>query len=337
LRDGVTISKLASRLGATEDAITSVIKGIFKHFSAMPEPEFEPGSHSSDGQPAIGDLFEDKYLIEDIAGKGGAGLVYRAQHVYMEREVAIKVLHSPLLKDPAVLTSFRQEAMAVACLEHPNIIRVYDFGVASSGFPYLVMEYAKAVTVREMLQSQPRIEPSQFFEIFIPICDALRSAHALNVIHCDLKPTNILIKQFESGLIPKLADFGLAKFVQPQEVSDTPPEQTGGTRVVEGTPPYMSPEQCLAEPLDQASDIYSLGCVMYEALIGRPVFYGKDAMETFHQHINKVPIPINRALHGVAFPPELEKLIDSMLKKERHNRIQTMDEVCETLKSLAPQ
>jgi eukaryotic-like serine/threonine-protein kinase len=185
-----------------------------------------------------------------------------------------------------------------------------------------------------MLQAQPRLEPMQFSEIFIPICDALKSAHALNVIHCDLKPTNILVKQFESGLIPKLADFGLAKFVKSEEETEAPPQQSG-TRVVEGTPPYMSPEQCVAAPLDQCSDIYSLGCVMYEALTGRPVFLGKDAMETFHQHLNKPPLPINRVLPDVSFPVELEKLIDSMLKKERHNRIQTMEEVCEILQGIS--
>jgi DNA-binding NarL/FixJ family response regulator len=335
LQDGVSIAQLAPRLGATEDALTSAVKGVFGLFAMVPEQPFQP-NFAPNIEPAIGTIFEGKYLIQSVAGKGGAGLVYRANHIFMERDVAIKMLHSTALHDSEAVRSFRQEAMAVACMEHPNIIRVYDFGVSVGGDPYLIMEFCEAATLRQILKSQMRLKPLEFFEVFIPICDALRTAHERGIVHCDLKPSNILVHPEGPSVTPKLADFGLAKFVHAEREHAASLEDST-SRTVQGTPDYMSPEQCLGEPLEPQSDIYSLACVMFEALVGRPLFEGKHAMEIFSQHIHAEPIRLNKAGEGLVFPIQLEELVSSMLEKDPRARCQSMTEVCDVLQQLVMQ
>lgn len=335
LQDGVSIAQLAPRLGATEDALTSAVKGVFGLFAMVPEQPFQP-NFAPNIEPAVGTVFEGKYLIHSVVGEGGAGLVYRANHIFMERDVAIKMLHSSALHDSEAVRSFRQEAMAVACMEHPNIIRVYDFGVSVGGDPYLIMEYCEAATLRQILISQTRLKPIEFFEVFIPICDALRTAHERGIVHCDLKPSNILVHPEGTSVTPKLADFGLARFVRVEREQAASLEDST-SRTVQGTPDYMSPEQCLGEPVEPQSDIYSLACVMFEALVGRPVFEGKHAMEIFSQHIHVAPIRLNQACEGLIFPAQLEELLSTMLEKEPSARCQSMAAVCEVLQQLATQ
>lgn len=348
LRDGQQINDVAKQLRTTEDAVTAVMRGLFKAIARLTPDDLDAsgsasgvnsGSSNSIGManavgadsqmaPQIGQLFEGKYAIQNTIGRGGAGCVYHAHHIYMDREVAIKMLHHSLLEDRDALRAFRQEAMTVACLDDPNVIRVYDFGVTNGGDPYLVMEYFEGETLRELLTKQPQLAPLQFFDVMLPICDALATAHSMGIVHCDLKPGNILVRHDANGLQIKLADFGLARFTELENAADQAELQPGEI-IVEGTPSYMSPEQCSGEPIVAASDIYGLGCVMFESLTGSTVFSGTQAVEILGKHVHARPPLLQDIAPEAHFPFELEHLISSMLDKDPANRpeIQTVREL----------
>jgi len=329
LRDGVNIKAVANQLRTTEDAVTAVMRGMFKAISTLSdEGGVEPLLHTK-APPEIGNLFEGKYAIQATIGRGGAGCVYKANHIFMGREVAIKMLHNSLLDDRDALRGFRQEAMTVACLDHPNVIRIHDFGVSNAGDPYLVMEYFEGETLRELLRKHKSLSPAQFFDVFVPICDALAAAHSAGIVHCDLKPGNILIKHHGSStVLPKLVDFGLAKFA---EASRSPSNVQPGEVIIEGTPAYMSPEQCSGQPVVIASDIYGLGCVMFESLTGMTVFGGSNPVEVFANQINAQPPLLSEVLPNAQFPPDLEHLIFLMLQKDPARRPQRVDEILQVM------
>ncbi len=283
--------------------------------------------------PESGYLFEDKYLMKSVIGQGAGGFVVRAEHIYMGREVAIKVLHHSLLGDKKAMRDFRQEAMSIACLNHDGIIGVYDFGISAVRQPYLVMEYFEGVTLKDILEKEQRLPLPRFCAIFSAICDAMQSAHNHNVIHCDIKPANILMKEIDGEIHIKLADFGLAKILS----TDAKIELDSESSVfVSGTPAFMSPEQCRGGELTPLSDIYSLGCVMAESITGEKLFLGNTAVEIMGQHINTVPPTLSQLKPTLTFPPELELLIHTMLQKDPANRIQTLDEVRAVIDSLVP-
>ena len=206
------------------------------------------------------------YCIEATLGSGGMGQVYRARDLRLDRIVAIKVLHSHLVGGAELGQRFEREARATSALNHPNICTLYDIG-EQDGVAYLVMEYVEGHTCKGPLPV------SELFSYGIQISRALTAAHARGIIHRDLKPSNIMVTPF--GI--KILDFGLAKIVRP--LADAGPHEAGTTsHAVLGTPAYMSPEQTRGEPLDSRSDIFSLGCALYEAATGRAPFHGPNVL-----------------------------------------------------------
>jgi DNA-binding NarL/FixJ family response regulator/tRNA A-37 threonylcarbamoyl transferase component Bud32 len=281
--------------------------------------------------PAEGYLFEDKYLMQSLIGQGAGGFVVRAEHIYMKREVAIKVLHHSLLDDRKAMRDFRKEAMSIACLNHDGIISIYDFGLSANRQPYLVMEYFQGTTLRDLLENEQRLALPRFCAIFSEICSAMQFAHDHNIIHCDIKPANILIKESDQEIRIKLADFGLAKAITSDAKLNL---ESTGSIFVTGTPSFMSPEQCRGQEVTPLSDIYSLGCVMAEALTGEKLFIGNTAMEIMSQHINTAPPTLSQLCPSLVIPAELELMIFTMLQKDPESRIKTVAEVGALIASL---
>jgi eukaryotic-like serine/threonine-protein kinase len=226
-------------------------------------------------------VLADRYELGRVLGAGGMATVYLASDRVLQRQVAVKVLNSSYAQDPSSMERFRAEARIAAKLSHPNIVAVFDSG-SDAGVHYLVMEYVPGETLAQLLRRQGPLPPRWAAELTSQVCAALAAAHARGVVHRDVKPGNVLLGV--DGRV-KVTDFGIAK-------AAAAPALTGDTMVL-GTAAYLSPEQARGEPVDPRSDVYGLGCVLYELLTGAPPF-GSAADST----------PVAVALRQVSQPPE---------------------------------
>jgi serine/threonine-protein kinase len=263
----------------------------------------------------IGRTIEGKYRIEAKLGAGGMGAVYRAHRMLIGDEVAVKILHPQHVSEPQATERFRREAQAAARLKHANAVSIYDFGVTSDGLVYLVMELVEGQSLREIIKQQGPLTQSAAAEVINQVCAALDEAHRQQIVHRDLKPDNIVVKPMLNGLRVKVLDFGIAKL---RDMAASNLTQTGS---VMGTPHYMSPEQCLGEELDSRSDIYSLGIVLYEMLIGVVPFNSPTSTAVVVQHVNQTP-PSLRAMN-LSISPAVETVVLHALAKKREDRPQS--------------
>ncbi|HEY9792981.1 MAG TPA: serine/threonine-protein kinase [Candidatus Obscuribacterales bacterium] len=269
------------------------------------------------------------YKIVEVIGRGGMGVIYKAHDQWMDRTIAIKMLHQHLVHDPQSLQRFNQEAKAAGNIEHPNVIQAYDFGVApGTEQPFLVMEFLQGKSLSDEIEQQRNLEPERAVNIFIQASEALAAAHAKNVLHRDLKPSNImLIETKDQPDFVKIVDFGIAKLL-PGSGKEVQLTQTGE---VFGSPLYMSPEQFVGRKVDTRSDIYSMGCVMYEALIGKPPIAGDHVLETMYKHMNERPRRFSEVRSDLKISPKLEAVVMRALEKEPENRYQSMSELHDDL------
>lgn len=259
-----------------------------KHISAA-----LPTQRLVNPDPLIGQTIEGKYELMDRVGEGGMSFVYRARRVHIGDEVAVKILLSKLATDEAARARFRREASAAAKLRHPNIITIFDFAETDNeAIPaFIVMDLINGAPLRELLNSG-RFPVERATRLMRGICAGVAAAHRRGIVHRDLKPDNILVvapddvSEFESVSI---VDFGFAKLVGEKDA--------GGDGTVVGTPFYMSPEQCLGQPLDTRSDVYSLGATFYEILSGERPFTSEKVSGIINKHLYEEPPP---------FPPDLE-------------------------------
>ncbi len=270
------------------------------------------------------DILAGKYQIIKFLSRGNTGAVYQARHIMLNKLFAIKVL-SPV--EPLKYTSterFQREAHAAASLSHPNIISVHDFGVLPSDTLYLAMEYLEGETLAHLLEKEDRLDYRQALPIFIQVCLALEYAHSQGLIHRDLKPSNImLVQDYKGDQLAKVIDFSIAKFTnqKPNQRTITKPGQ------IFGTPLYMSPEQCQGKKPDHRSDIYSLGCVMYETLCSVPPLMGDSLLTTIFKHVNELPIPFSQHAKNPPIPKDLEAIVFKALAKQPENRFQSAGEM----------
>lgn len=279
--------------------------------------------------PLLGTDFADKYEIISVIGKGGMSTVYKARHKYMERIVALKILHKHLISDPLSVERFKKESKAASSLSHPNIITVFDFGVDVNNTAYLVMDFLEGTTLGDIIDSKGPLMESDALTIFSQIAKGLIHAHARKIIHRDLKPRNLVLTLEEDGsVLAQIVDFGIAKMISSDSEQALTLTQTGE---VFGSPIYMSPEQCSAEELDIRSDIYSFGCVMYEALTGLPPFLGKNAVETMSMHVEDSPPPFSEVMPHHNISKKLEKIVLRCLEKDRNNRFDSVQELLDDL------
>lgn len=248
------------------------------------------GSDLSAGSPddllAQGTLIDQKYEIVMLLGSGGMGSVYLAKHLELGTQVALKVLHRHLVNTPSALERFKTEARAAHSLSAKNLVSVLDYGVLADGQPYLTMHCVDGVNLADYLKSKGSLSIGETFSVVRQVAAALEEAHNKGIVHRDIKPSNILIEgnTIKEGSV-KVVDFGISKGLSNESSS----QQVTHTGQVFGSPFYMSPEQCKGNAVDFRTDLYSLGCVMFECLTGSWPFYGSNAIETLMMHCNETP------------------------------------------------
>ena len=259
-------------------------------------------------------LLNNRYLILEQIGKGGMAIVYRARDTMLERSVAVKVLRENYSRDPAFLDRFRQEAKAAANLSHPNIVTVHDFGL-DNGQLFIVMEYVPGTDLKTLIKQRGRFTPEEAIPLLIQACAGIGYAHRAGLVHCDVKPQNMLVTP---DMRLKVTDFGIARAlstIHPEEQSD----------IIWGSPQYFSPEQASGSAPSPASDVYSLGVIMYEMLTGSLPFHADTAVELAQLHIDAEPVPIAEMLPEIS--PLLEQILTKVLSKEPSQRYRTADQL----------
>jgi len=285
--------------------------------------------------PTNGTILTDRYVIESMLGSGGMSRVYLAKHLMMDKEVAIKMLHAHLITNKLVLKRFQQEAKMVSGLNHPNIVKIFDFGLTEYGQPYLVMDYVNGQSLQALLHDPASLNLERVVHIFSQVLDGLAAAHAAGIIHRDLKPSNIMVLDLETVKdFVMIIDFGIAKIFlgdDPQAVKLT---RTGE---VYGSLAYMSPEQCQNAKCDQRTDIYSLGCVMYEILTGKLVFSGTSPYKMISQQVQETPKHFAEICPDRHIPTVLENLVFKALAKDPKARFQSALEMKDALTSVLAQ
>lgn len=290
----------------------------------------EAGSHRGGSAPkqifAPGTIIGGVYIVEHLIGQGGMGLVYRVRHKSLGRINALKVLDRALV-DEKNWKRFQIEAKSISSLSHPCFVQVYDLALHEGNQPYYVMDFLDGVTLDEVLREGP-LASKQAIELFLNVADGLSFAHRHGVIHRDLKPANIFIEtKVDGSQVVKILDFGIAKLVG----IDREEQSLTSLGDVFGSPFYMSPEQCLGEPVDARSDIYSLGCSLFEAVAGRPPFDGQLPTAIVEAHISQTcPRLIETAQDGLI--PGLSEVVEKCLKKEPSERYQNVDKLVTDLK-----
>lgn len=274
----------------------------------------------------IGTELASQYEFLSVIASGGMGIIYEARNLVLNQKMAVKMMKTEKLDEKNV-KRFKKEAEALAALEHPNIIHVRHYGLTENGQPYMVLDYVEGTSMSQLIQSRGPIPVAFAIQFFIQIADALSHAHERGVWHQDLKPNNIMICQ--SGLaIPyiKLIDFGIAKIIN----GEATPAGLTDTGDILGSPAYMSPEQASGGKVDERTDIYSLGCVMFEALTGTQPFSGTTALEVIAHQVNtKAPSIEDRALSE--FPQSLVQIVAKTLEKNADQRYQSMAELRDAL------
>jgi eukaryotic-like serine/threonine-protein kinase len=269
-------------------------------------------------------ILNNRYRLEERQAEGGMATVYRAMDLMLERIVAIKVLRKDLSSDPEFRERFRQEAKAAANLSHPNIVTVHDFGLDSDEL-FIVMEYVPGTDLKNILKNRRRLPIDEALSLITQACSGIGYAHRAGIIHCDIKPQNMLVTPDERL---KVVDFGIAR-----ALASIPADEK--SEVVWGSPQYFSPEQARGAPPSPASDVYSLGVVLFEMTTGQLPFNGATPAELARQHQEASPPSPSKLNPGIS--PALEQIILKVLSKEPSTRYRTADQMGRVLIMLMDQ
>jgi serine/threonine-protein kinase len=264
-------------------------------------------------------LLGGRYELDGVVGRGGMAEVYRARDLRLDRIVAVKTLREDLARDQTFQARFRREAQSAASLNHPSIVAVYDTGEDNAGpshVPFIVMEYVDGRTIRDLLRDDRRLLPERALEITDGVLRALDYSHRNGIVHRDIKPGNVMLNR--QGEI-KVMDFGIAR-----AVADAQATMTQTAQVI-GTAQYLSPEQARGERVDARSDLYSVGCVLYELLTGRPPFTGDSPVSIAYQHVRENPIPPSRV--DPELPAWADPIVLHAMAKDPADRYQSAAEM----------
>ena len=288
-----------------------------------------PPEASTPPDPAPQNWVADRFEIRELIGSGGLGDVYRAWDHHLNRAVAIKRVRMQVAQDDRKLVEQTwREAMTTACLQHPNIVTIFDYGIDQEG-AYVVMELLEGETLEDVLLRGP-LQFEDFLRFAQQSLEAVVAAHALGLIHRDLKPGNFMIARAATASLfqVKILDFGLAKYL------DTPqPQSIDHLNSLMGSVHYMAPEQFQRLPIDHRTDLYSLGCIFYEAVTGHPAFDGETVSELIDAHLKKIPFPMKQLRRDIS--PRLERWIFRLLERDSAKRPPSAAETLRTMPTLA--
>ena len=284
--------------------------------------------------PLVGTVFAEKFEVLSLLGQGGMSSVYKVKNVHLREIQALKVLHKHLWSDPLAVERFRMEAQAVHNLSHKNLITFRDFGVSTDGQPYLIMDYLQGRSLSDAIKEEHGLPVDMVLTLFESICHGLKAAHDGGIVHRDLKPANVMLED-DNPQNAKLVDFGIAKIV----AEDSPTMQLTQTGEVFGSPLYMSPEQVQGEKVDRRTDIYSAGCLIYEAITGVPPISGMNALDTMNNQISQIPRRPGELRPDIYQSPasssinvrDLEYIVMRCLEKERTDRYESFDQIMSDL------
>jgi serine/threonine protein kinase len=322
-----------------------------------PEPPFKPTAESSfdddqtrqstavgndnarsqspyliDNKFQPGDIVGDNYQIMELIGSGGMGHVYSVLHRILQKTYAMKTLSSDQVSEVA-WRRLQVEAQAIARMNHPNIVSIHNLGLHQGKVPYYVMDLLHGSSLAQRLKARGPLELKPACGIFIEICNGLGLAHRKGIVHRDIKPGNIiLLDQIDAaGARIKIVDFGIAKLAG---ASDPGNQNLTTAGEIFGSPYYMSPEQCEGKQIDSRSDIYSLGCTLFEILSGVPPFHGINHLGTMLMHQSDKPPTLQEASKGKEFPQSIENVVATMLAKAPLDRYQTLEQVAHDLQEI---
>lgn len=276
----------------------------------LPDRGPDNGARTPADRVRVGQVLDGNYRLDSVLGKGTTGTVYRATRLKFSDEVAVKLIEADGAADAAAGERFRGAAQLVVRLKHPGAVTLYDFGVTADGSMYLVTELVEGRTLREIINEQRALEIKLVAEINSQVCSALDEAHRLGIVHGDIKPDNVVVRTSAGGIHVKVLDFGVTK-IRSLMLSD--PEA-----VALGNPRYFSPEECMGEPLDGRSDIYSWGIVLYEMLSGTVPFSAPTPTAQIVQKVTQSAPPLRNVNPQIS--PAVEAVVMSSLNKEREAR-----------------
>lgn len=282
--------------------------------------------------PHLGTILNGQYRVLSLIGKGATSAVYKAKDTTLNQPVAIKILHTHLAADTTIMRRFEQEAKTARLLRHPNIVDVRAYDKTDSGIPFLVMDLVEGTSLQKAIKTSGCLPVQLTIEIFTQVCAALAAAHEKGIVHRDLKPSNIMLTTSADGsLRVKVLDFGIAKILP--ATGDTVMKLTQTGEML-GSILYMSPEQCLDKDLDGRSDCYSLGCVMYETLTGKPPLSARTAFETMNKHMTEIPARLDRVRPDLKRSPGLQYVVSKAMAKDPDQRYQEISQLQDDLQQL---
>ena len=291
--------------------------------STEPRVKAAPPS-ASDDRARLGQVIDGRYRLDALLGRGGMGVVYKAEHVAIRRTLAIKLLHPTSAAVPELRSRFEREAIAIGRIDHPNCVDVSDFGRLDDGTLFLVMELLDGRSLGDLMDAEAPIAIPRALKLLRHVLSGLGHAHAAGIVHRDVKPENVYVVTHQGDPeFAKILDFGIAKVIGGGEIDDGVKLTQAG--VAFGTPIYMSPEQAIGNPLDGRSDLYGASVMGFEMICGRPPFYSDDKLEILSMHTTRPPPPMADTLAGVlgrpaTVPREVEALFQRGLAKRREDR-----------------
>jgi serine/threonine protein kinase len=288
----------------------------------------------------IGEVIADRYRVEELLGEGGMGAVYAAEHLTLKKRVALKVVHQEHAGNAELAERFAREAMATSRIDHPNVISALDFGTLPDGTAFLAVQLVRGPSLTKILMTEGKLHWQRAAEIGAQIADALAAAQIHGIVHRDLKPDNVLLQPLDQGGdLVKVLDFGVAKFTRESKAPDSVRQGREVTQVgvVIGTPGYMAPEQAIGHSADHRSDLYALGVILWESMVGRPLWSAHDLQALVQKQLTEDPPRLREAAEDPRLPEALEGLVANLLARRAEDRPQDPNVVRDVLLNIAHQ
>ncbi|MCA9553283.1 MAG: serine/threonine protein kinase, partial [Myxococcales bacterium] len=304
-------------------------RGAFREVTPGPVQSSADLLSEADRGLEAGAVVGDRYRILEMIGQGGASVVYRAEHTMLGKAVAVKVLRTELSDMEQATLRFQQEARSLCQLDHPNIVRVTDFGRTHNGSLFLVMDLARGVSLSDLMARQGALTPSVAVAVAREVLFGLSHAHAHGLVHRDMKPDNVMVDLSDGRVRAKILDFGIAKILEDDGPVDGRITEPGR---VFGTPRYMAPEQASERPVDARTDVYSVGVCLYEMLSGRHPFPGESALEVLGKVLMHHPDPLVFEPSPVLRTERLSAVVGRAMAKDPEARFDSADAMSQALK-----